>query len=745
LKSIISSVVYLWLVVLSAQAAEFYVAGGGDDANPGTVGRPFATLQRAQFAVRACRRGSPRPEPVEIVLREGVYCLDETLVLTPEDSGTAEAPVTWRAADGETAVLSGGRVIGGEWTETSGGIWFVDMPQAKGWTAHKDVPEVFVARPTGPWNFRQLFVGGRRATRARFPNLDNDPPFLFASGGSLAHVELPSGHVKPAWQNEPDAQINIVANWRFFNQWNDVVDADPKESILQLGPRERHGKIIDGNWFWIEGVRAELDRPGEWYLDTNAGRLYYMPEPGQDPNDLTFVAPNLNRIVYLKGDVERGTHVEHVSFKGLHFRHTTFTLGHIEARVHTDGAILMENAKHCRVENCRFDNIGGYALWLHLDSQYNVFHHNTVVNSGGGGVLMTGARLSYMDDTKVYTPGPAAAKVAPMLNKVTANTVRHCGRIRYYGGGAHMDSRPASMAMLPGNYIAHNHFQDLSRNGIFSFRNQGGHVVEYNHIHDCMQTTIDGACIHFASMNPLAAPNHILSNYLHDIWGYEQLRNHEPRRTLANGVFLDWDTSNTTIKNNYTFNAGGKAFKTIWDNWNLHLADNHESSTRIEPPFLAELGPGGSATHGIRPADLARVGRVVHYTDTDLVWREGAWEAVSATGISNLFRFNFLQARAQDGARITYRMPIEEPGTYLVCLLYKPRDENASNTRLTILHTDGKDTLRWNMRQGNQHGFAVKVGEYRFQPGADAAVTLSNEEADGLVVADAIAYVKSTD
>jgi len=49
------------------------------------------------------------------------------------------------------------------------------------------------------------------------------------------------------------------------------------------------------------------------------------------------------------------------------------------------------------------------------------------------------------------------------------------------------------------------------------------------------------------------------------------------------------------------------------------------------------------------------------------------------------------------------------------------------------------------MRQGNQHGFAVKVGEYRFEPGADAAVILSGEQADGLVVADAIAYVKAAD
>ena len=253
-------------------------------------------------------------------------------------------------------------------------------------------------------------------------------------------------------------------------------------------------------------MREELDEPGEWFLDTTSGRLYYMPEPGVDPNTLTIVAPFLNRIVNAQGDVNAGTHVEHVHFDGLEFRHTTFTLGHIEARVHTDTAIMFENTNDSSVKNCHFENIGGYALWLHLDSQRNVFDHNTVRYSGGGGVLLTGARFSYMDDTKVYTPGEAAAKVAPILNEITCNTVEHCGKIRYYGGGVHLDSRPFSMSMAPGNYIAHNHFNDLSRNGIFAFRNQGGNVVEYNHIHNAMQTTVDGGCIHFATMNHLNAP-----------------------------------------------------------------------------------------------------------------------------------------------------------------------------------------------------------------------------------------------
>jgi Right handed beta helix region len=139
--------------------------------------------------------------------------------------------------------------------------------------------------------------------------------------------------------------------------------------------------------------------------------------------------------------------------------------------------IMFENTHDSSVKNCDFLNIGGYAFWLHLDSQRNVFDRNTVRHSGGGGVLLTGSRLGYMDDSKVYTPGKAAAAVAPILNRITNNTVEHCGKIRYYGGGVHLDSRPFSMTMAPGNYIAHNLFNDLSL-AMASFYNTVGGPVK---------------------------------------------------------------------------------------------------------------------------------------------------------------------------------------------------------------------------------------------------------------------------
>lgn len=727
LKLVTIAAVLICVLIQGALAKDIYIAANGVDSNSGTKAKPMASLQGAQRVVRASIKAGLK-EPVNVIIGGGTYYVAEPLSLTPEDSGTAECPVTWQAAKDEKVILSGGVDIKDTWKNSDKkGIWYVDVPAVK-----------------EGLNFRQMFVEGKRAIRARYPNKSEENPFLYATGGGIDHAKIDPKLVKASWAG-PDAQINVVAQWMFFNQWNTVTAVDAKSGRIDFADSERHGKITKGNWFWIEGVKEELDEPGEWYLNSKAGRLYYMPKPGVNPNTLKIVASRLNAIVYAKGDVEKKTHVEYVNFEGLQFRHTTFTLGHIEARVHTDAAIRLDNAKNCRIENCHFENIGGYALWLHLDSQRNVFDNNTVLHSGGGGVLLTGSRFSYMDDSKLFTPGKVAATVAPILNRITRNTVKHCGKIRYYGGGVHLDSRPASMAMMPGNYIAHNYFVDLSRNGIFAFRNQGGNIIEYNHIHDAMQTTIDGACIHFATMNHLNAPNYILNNWLYDIWGYWQKPGGKPKRYLAKGVFLDWATSNTTVKNNYIYNSGGEAITTIMGNWNLDISGNETSKTRIVPPFREELGPEGIAANGIDLQTNRLTGSVIHYTDEKLVEYTGNWHKRTIGGMGSLFSFNLLETAKDKPAEISYTLPITEDGTYQISLLYVPNKKNASNAKIQVHHAEGVRDISWDMKKGDKYGFALEVGKYPFKQGSQAKVVISNEGANGIVVADSVAFVKVSD
>ncbi|MBN2311985.1 MAG: right-handed parallel beta-helix repeat-containing protein, partial [Candidatus Hydrogenedentes bacterium] len=114
----------------TAGAVTLHVAPGGNDAWSGTpqapnadgTDGPKASLAGARDAVRALKAKGPLTEPVDIILADGTYALTETLALAPEDSGTADCPITYAAAPGAHPVVSGGRRIT-DWRQGEGGLW----------------------------------------------------------------------------------------------------------------------------------------------------------------------------------------------------------------------------------------------------------------------------------------------------------------------------------------------------------------------------------------------------------------------------------------------------------------------------------------------------------------------------------------------------------------------------------------------------------------------------------------------
>jgi len=272
-----------------AAATLIHVAPQGNDANSGTAESPLATPHAARDMVRRVISEGLR-EPVDIVFAEGTYPLGSTLELRPEDSGTAKFPITWRAAPGAKVVWSGGLVIPKRWTRNEDGHWQVNL------------------HGIGPveWSFRQLFVDGKRAIRARFPNVDAPNPFLYATGGDTDHLIIDPALVKECWGGAADAQINIVPESRFFNQWNTVTAVNTSTGRIDIADSERHRTINSGSWFWIEGVKEELDQPGEWYFDTKSRCLHSIPQTGADPNKQKIVSPFHNRLVNDNSDLHPG-------------------------------------------------------------------------------------------------------------------------------------------------------------------------------------------------------------------------------------------------------------------------------------------------------------------------------------------------------------------------------------------------------------------------------------------------------
>src|SRR5438067_13447796 len=108
-----------------AAPLQLYVSPTGDDANPGSAGKPFATVTRARDEIR-----KQKPNGAVVKLAGGTYRLAEPFILEPQDSGAAAAMITYEAAPGATPVLSGGAAITG-WKTNEKGWWQVELADVK--------------------------------------------------------------------------------------------------------------------------------------------------------------------------------------------------------------------------------------------------------------------------------------------------------------------------------------------------------------------------------------------------------------------------------------------------------------------------------------------------------------------------------------------------------------------------------------------------------------------------------------
>ena len=127
----------------------FVDAENGDDNNNGDMSHPVKSIEKALKLFRSQIVKSP----TTIYLRNGTYYLQDTIVLGTTDSG-----LTLAGYKDERAVISGGKVYKFEWKPYTSKLY----PEAK----------IFMTdlSQQSPSPFTQLFIRGRRAVRARYPN-----------------------------------------------------------------------------------------------------------------------------------------------------------------------------------------------------------------------------------------------------------------------------------------------------------------------------------------------------------------------------------------------------------------------------------------------------------------------------------------------------------------------------------------------------------------------------------------------
>src|ERR1035441_5421742 len=288
------------LLALPGHAAQLYVSTTGSDTNPGTRAKPFATLERARDQVRRLSQDHKLASgDLTVWLRGGDYFRTNALELTAADSGTADAPIVWRACKGESVRLLGGRKLSGFEPVTDpvvlarlpeaarGHVLQVDL-SALGLTDFGKTPRRTTARPLSPAHC-ELFFGGRPMTLARWPNegaweqiagVPESGATKDEHGGQIGKLEegfLYSSDRPRQWKDTRDLWVHGYWSWDWANSYERADSMDLERRLIKTAaPHGLYG-FRKGQRFYFLNLLEELDQPGEWYLDRQTRLLYFWP------------------------------------------------------------------------------------------------------------------------------------------------------------------------------------------------------------------------------------------------------------------------------------------------------------------------------------------------------------------------------------------------------------------------------------------------------------------------------------
>jgi len=482
-------------------ATTLYVAPGGSDDATGTREAPLATLEGAREAIRRMKRAGALPEGgVTVELRAGVYERKTAFALTAADSGTAEAPIVYRARPGEEVRIVGGKVLRGFHSPV--GVHRLDE-KARGKVLQADLKAQGIAdfgrltrrgfgEPMRPAHM-ELFFADRPMTLARWPN-EGYVRIAGLPGGKMSRHFSYAGERPRRWVNEPD--VWVYGLW--YHDWADTYMKVEKigvarRTITTREPRHRYG-LRKGNRWHVLNVLAELDSPGEYYVDRVKGILYFWP-PGNVGRGQPTVSISTG-LIELKN-------TEHITVRGMVLEACRGT------------AVTIAGGSHNRIVGCTIRNIGNRAV--SVTGRDNAVIGCDIHQTGDGGISLRGG------DRRTLTP---------------ARLLAENNHIHHYSRWSHT-YRPAVGVGGCGNVVRHNLFHHGQHNAIQLGGND--HVIERNEIHSVCHDTGDVGAF-YMGRDWTARGTIIRHNYFHHISG--------PGQHGAMGVYLDDQASGIRIFGN---------------------------------------------------------------------------------------------------------------------------------------------------------------------------------------------------
>jgi parallel beta-helix repeat protein len=475
------------------EGMSLFVAADGNDSNPGTNEKPFATLERARDEVRRLKKDKAPPSPVTVNVRAGTYFLERTFKLSAEDSGTADAPVVYRGYGKERPALVGGKPV-------------------RDFAPHKGLIQVADVAGQGLKGvaFRQLFFDGRRQILARYPNFDPNEPcaggWAYVDGNGVEmYQDRPDDSKRllrfktedaRTWSRSGDGQVCIFARYNWWNNIVRIASVDRDHRTMTLAA-DCDYPIRPGDRYYVQGLREELDAPGEWYLDGAAGKLYFWPPAPLEGKSV--LAPTLRTII------ELGKGTSHVTIQGFDIQCCEGT------------AVVIGEAADCLVAGCTIRNVGDYR-----GSGVQIY------NGQRNGVV--GCDISEVGQHGVEISGGDRKALQAADNYADNNYIHHVGVFYKQGVGVQLEG--------VGNRASHNLIHDGPRMGILF--NGNNLLIEYNHIRHVNLETEDTGVVYTGGRDWISSRGSVIRyNYFHDSLGFGRKDGRWVCPYFAWGVYLD--------------------------------------------------------------------------------------------------------------------------------------------------------------------------------------------------------------
>lgn len=575
-------------------AGEIWISPKGSDFNDGTRQSPKATLTSALRQAREWRRTEDNriQGGITIYMEGGTYAFHEPVFIRPEDSGTKESPTIIRSVGGEKVILSGGISING-WKK-QGKVWVADVP-------------VFNGRPL---DFRQLWVNGKKAVRARdvedfekmnrICSVDEKNEILYVPAVSIRRLIDNKGNLKAKYAEMVLHQMWCVANLRIRSV---EVQGDsaairfhqPESRIQFEHPWPRPMVTTDGHnsAFYLTNARELQDVPGEWYHDIDARKVYYYPREGEKMQEAEVIVPAVETLVRVEGTLDRP--VCHIRFEKITFSYTTWMRpsekGHVPLQAGmylTDGyridpkmqrnylnhpldnqgwlgrpaaAVRVVAARQIDFERCRFEHLGSTGLDYEEAVQGGVVRGCLFRDIAGNGLLVGSFSPAAHETHLPYNP-------ADRREVCTQQQINNC----YFTeiGNEDWGCLAIAAGYVGDVNIEHNEINEVPYSGISlgwgwtqtvnCMRNNRVHA---NLIHHYAKHMYDVAGIYTLGSQP---KSYVTENCVHSIYkpGYV----HDPNHWFY--LYTDEGSSFITVRDNWTEgekylqNANGPG--NVWEN-----------------------------------------------------------------------------------------------------------------------------------------------------------------------------------